>query len=137
MAQILGDCFTRQAALIRAVNPAAEIFTWSDMLDPNHNAHGNYYLVNGDFSGSWNHVPKDLVMAVWGGKPREKSLRFFADQGFRSMVACYYDADDLNEVKGWMQLAREVQNVRGFMYTPWQKKYALLPGFGDLLLEAR
>ncbi len=105
------------------------------MLDPNHNAHGNYYLVNGDFTGSWKHVPKDLVMAVWGGPPREKSLRFFAEQGFRSLAACYYDADDLNDVKAWAGLARQVPNVRGLMYTPWQKKYALLPAFGELLRE--
>ena len=135
MGQLLGRCITRQAQIIRKYVPTAQIYVWSDMLDPNHNAHGNYYLVNGDFSGSWNHVPKDLVMAVWGGEPREKSLRFFAGEGFQSLVACYYDADDLNEVKGWLQLARQVPNVRGLMYTPWQKKYSLLPAFGDLLRE--
>jgi hypothetical protein len=46
----------------------------------------HYYLVEGDFTGSWQHVPKDLVMAVWGGEPREKSLRFFAGQGFPMLV---------------------------------------------------
>jgi hypothetical protein len=136
MGELLGHCITRQVQIIRKYIPVAQIYVWSDMLDPNHNAHGNYYLVNGDFSGSWNHVPKDLVMAVWGGEPREKSLRFFAGEGFRSLVACYYDVDDLNEVKGSLQLARQVPNVRGLMYTPWQKKYSLLPAFGDLLREA-
>jgi len=82
MGELLGQCITRQAQIIRKYIPAAQIYVWSDMLDPNHNAHGNYYLVNGDFSGSWNHVPKDLVIAVWGGEPREKSLRFFAGEGF-------------------------------------------------------
>ena len=47
-------------------------------------------LVNGNFTGSWNHVPKDLTIAVWGGKPRESSLRFFAELGFRTLIACYY-----------------------------------------------
>ena len=56
-----------------AVHAGVEVLIWSDMLDPNHNAHGNYYLVSGDFTGSWRHVPKDLVMAVWGGKPQEKN----------------------------------------------------------------
>jgi hypothetical protein len=135
MGQLLGECVTRQAQSIRKYTPSAQIYVWSDMFDPNHNAHGNYYLVNGDFTGSWQHVPKDVVMAVWGGKPREKSLRFFADEGFRSLVACYYDADDLNEVKSWMKLARSMPNVRGFMYTPWQKKYSQLPEFGDLLKD--
>ena len=44
---------------------------------------GNYYLVKGDFTNSWLHVPKSVIMAVWGGEPREASLHFFADQGFR------------------------------------------------------
>jgi len=110
---------------------------WSDMFDPNHNAHGNYYLVDGDFTGSWKHLPKDLVVAVWGGEPREKSLSFFAKEGFSTLVACYYDADDLNDVNGWLQAARPLPNVRGFMYTPWQKKYSLLPAFGDLVKQGR
>jgi hypothetical protein len=133
MGELLGRCVTRQAQIIRSHIPEAQIYVWSDMFDPNHNAHGNYYLVDGDFTGSWQHLPKDIVMAVWGGEPREKSLRFFADAGFRTLAACYYDADDLNEVKGWLQVARQVPSVRGFMYTPWQKKYSLLPAFGDLL----
>jgi hypothetical protein len=133
MAELLGECVTRQAAILRTHIPSAEIYVWSDMLDPNHNAHGNYYLVNGDYTGSWQHVPKNLIMAVWGGEPREKSLRFFADQGFRTLVACYYDADDLKDVKGWLDIAAPLRKVRGFMYTPWEKKYALLPDFGDLL----
>jgi hypothetical protein len=113
--------------------PAVQVYIWSDMLDPNHNAHGNYFLVNGSFTGSWNHVPKDLVIAVWGGTPREKSVRFFAEQGFSELIGCYYDADDLNDVKGWLRLAKDQKNVRGFMYTPWLKKYELLGEFGDLI----
>ena len=98
-------------------------------------ARGEYYLVDGDFTGSWKHVPKDLIIAVWGGAPREKSLRFFSDEGYRTLVACYYDADDLDDVKSWIRVARETPNVRGMMYTPWQKKYGLLPQFGDLLRQ--
>ena len=135
MGELLGECVTRQVAILRRHMPGVEIYIWSDMLDPNHNAHGNYYLVQGDFAGSWKHVPADLTVAVWGGDPREKSLRFFADQGFRTLAACYYDADCLDSVVRWMELARQTPNVRGLMYTPWRKKYALLPAFGNLLRE--
>lgn len=133
MAKLLGECISRQAALLRKHNPGAQVYVWSDMLDPNHNAHGDYYLVEGDFTGSWNHVPRDLVVAVWGGEPRPKSLEFFARQGFPTLVACYYDADDLKSTQGWLEAARPRPNVRGFMYTPWQKKYGLLRDFGALL----
>ncbi len=133
MGALLGECITKQTRILQRHNPNARIYVWSDMLDPNHNAHGDYYLVEGDFTGSWTHVPRDLVIAVWGGAPREKSLQFFDDLGFETLVACYYDGDDLEDAKGWIRIAGARQRVRGFMYTPWQKKYELLPAFGDLL----
>jgi hypothetical protein len=133
MGELLGECVTKAAAAIRRYSPNARIYVWSDMFDPSHNAHGNYYLVKGDFTGSWKYVPKDLIMAVWGGEPRESSLRFFAGQGFPVLVACYYDADNLDDVKRWLSIAQSFPNVRGFMYTPWTGKYDLLPAFGDLL----
>ena len=37
----------------------------------------------------------------------------------------------------FLDLARQTPRVRGFMYTPWQKKYGLLPAFGDLLQAGR
>jgi hypothetical protein len=72
-------------------------------------------------------------MAVWGGPPREQSLRFFAAQGLATLAACYYDANDLDEVKQWIASARPYSSVRGFMYTPWTKRYDLLPAFGKLI----
>ena len=42
-----------------------DVWVWSDMLDPNHNTHGNYYLVQGDYTGSWNYVPKEMGIATW------------------------------------------------------------------------
>jgi hypothetical protein len=133
MGELLGQCVTRQAEILKRHFPGAQIYVWSDMFDPNHNAHGNYYLVSGDFTGSWKHIPKDLVMAVWSGEPRPKSLRFFAEQGFSTLAACYYDADDLNDVKGWLEQSKNIPGVRGFMYTPWLKKYDLLADFADLI----
>ena len=134
MGELLGECVTREATILRRYIPKAQIYLWSDMLDPNHNAHGNYFFVDGDFTGAWEHVPKDLVMAVWGGEPRETSLRFFSQQGFQTLVACYYDADNLDDVKRWLAVARDIHGgVRGFMYTPWLQKYSLLPAFGDLV----
>lgn len=137
MGELLGECLTRQAAAIRRHMPGAQVYVWSDMLDPNHNARGKYYLVEGDYTGSWRHVPKDLIMTVWGGAPREKSLQFFAEEGFATLIGCYYDANDLNDVKRWLALTRPMSHVRGFMYTPWQRKYDLLPAFGDLVRQSR
>lgn len=133
MGELLGECITRQAEMLRRYNPGARIAIWSDMLDPHHNAHGDYYLVEGDFTGSWEHVPDDLVIAVWGGAPREDSLRFFSDRGSSTLIACYYDADDLTDVGRWLDLARGTPHVQGFMYTTWERRYGLLEAFGALL----
>lgn len=133
MAALLGRCVTRQTEILRRHSPGAMVYIWSDMLDPHHNAHDEYYLVEGNFSGTWNHVPKDLVIAVWGGSPRGQSVQFFADQGFAMILAGYYDAPDLESSRGWLELARRYSGVRGMMYTTWQRRYEFLPGFGDLL----
>lgn len=133
MGQLLGECITKQVQILRKYMPDLEVYIWSDMLDPNHNAHGDYYLVEGDFTGSWNHVPKDLVIAVWGGEPRPKSVQFFAEQGFSQLIACYYDAPNLEGVKGWLNVVQGVPKVKGFMYTPWRKSYDLLEEFGRLV----
>jgi hypothetical protein len=135
MARLLGECTTRAAATLKKNIPGVEVLVWSDMFDPHHNAHGNYYLVEGDFAGSWKHLPKDMPIAVWGGGVRAESLKFFDEQGFRTLVACYYDADGLGDVKAWLDAAKEHDNIAGFMYTPWTKKYGLLGDFGDLLAK--
>ena len=133
MGQILGDCITRQVRLIRRANPKAEILTWSDMLDPNHNAHGDYYLVDGDFAGSWKHVPKDLGIVCWYYKKRNESLKFFSGLGFKTLAGAYYDGDTLDNPKGWLETLERTPGARGIMYTTWQNKYELLGPFGDLI----
>jgi hypothetical protein len=131
--QILGDCLKRQVRLIRRVNPKAEVLTWSDMLDPNHNARDNYYLVDGDFTGSWKHVPKDLVIVCWYYDKRKESLSFFSSLGFKTLAGAYYDGDTLHNPRGWLETLDNTPNAIGIMYTTWQNKYELLGPFGDLV----
>ncbi|NQT83659.1 hypothetical protein HQ563_11580, partial [bacterium] len=113
MAKILGDCITKQVAILRGANPRAEVFVWSDMLDPNHNAHGDYYLVEGDFTGSWKYVPKDLVIVCWYHRKREASLKFFSDLGFRTLAGAYYDGNTLENPRGWLASLRKTPGACG------------------------
>jgi len=133
MGEILGDCITRQHAILRKLNPKAEILVWSDMLDPNHNAHGDYYLVEGNFADSWKHVPKDLVIVCWYYKQRAKSLGHFSRLGFRTLAGAYYDADTLDNPKGWLAELDKTRGAVGILYTTWRNKYDLLGPFGDLV----
>jgi hypothetical protein len=133
MGEILGYCISKQREIIRGVNPKAEVLIWSDMLDPNHNAHGDYYLVDGDFSGSWKHVPKDLIIVCWYYKKRAESLKFFSSEGFRTLAGAYYDGDTLENPRDWLKELDKTPKATGIMYTTWRNKYDLLGPFGDLV----
>ena len=134
MAHILADCITRQCQFIREVCPEAEIYIWSDMLDPAHNAHDNYFRCKGTFAGVWNLIPKDLVIACW--HDGRKSMPFFSGLGFRTFGAAYYDADNLDGSRDWLQICRQTPGCRGIMYTSWQNKYQLLGPFGEMIRTA-
>jgi len=137
MAELLGECVTKQAQAFQRHLPGVEVYVWSDMLDPNHNAHGDYYLVDGDFTGAWLHVPKDLVIVCWHYKMREKSLPFFSGLGFRTLAGAYYDGDTLENPRGWLDVLAKTPKVRGIMFTTWRNKYDLLAPFGDLISKTR
>jgi hypothetical protein len=135
MAQILGDCVTRQYQMIRAANPQAQVYVWSDMFDPNHNAREKYYLIDGSFDGTWKYIPKDLVIACWYYEKRDKSLDFFSKLGNKTLAGAYYDADDLENPKGWLASLDRTPGATGIMYTTWENKYGLLAAFGDLVFK--
>ena len=137
LAEILADCITKQRAIIKKVRPDAEIYIWSDMLDPNHNAHANYYVCEGDYSGVWDLIPKDLVISCWWYEMREKSMEFFSSRGFKTQGAAYYDTDDLDGCADWFELCKRTPGCLGIMYTTWQRKYDLLEGFGKLVQPSK
>ncbi|HET9179608.1 MAG TPA: hypothetical protein VFQ24_14720 [Terriglobia bacterium] len=133
MAEILGDCVKRQAEMIHAANPGAQVFVWSDMFDPNHNARKQYYLIDGSFEGAWKYLPKDLVIACWYYEKRNLSLPFFSKLGYHTLAGAYYDADNLDNPKGWLESLDRTPGAVGIMYTTWEHKYKLLPAYGDLV----
>ena len=133
MAAMLGDHATRLYDMIQVASPGADVFVWSDMFDPNHNARRDYYLVDGDYSGSWQYLPKDMRIACWNYDTRDRSLAHFSKLGFKTLAAAYYDADDLTNPKAWLESLDRTPGAVGIMYTTWNNKYQLLPAFGDLV----
>lgn len=132
MSQILGDCITKQVKIIRDVNPEAEIFIWSDMLDPNHNARKSYYLLNDDTIDVCNYIPRDINIVCWYHEKREKSLKHFSVLGFKTIGATYYDKG-LYHIKDWLDALDNTNLANGIMYTTWKDDYELLGAFGDLV----
>ncbi len=133
LAAILADCIEKQRAIIKDVRPDADVYIWSDMLDPNHNAHADYYVCDGDYTGVWDLVPKDLIISCWYYDKRELSMKFFSERGFRTHGAAYYDTDDLKSCEDWFDVCKRTPNCVGIMYTTWERKYELLEDFGKLV----
>lgn len=123
----------RCVEIVRAQNPAARIAVWSDMFDPHHNAVDKYYLVNGSWKGSWEGLPKDVVIANWNGGKAAASLRFFADRGHRQVLAGFYDSPGLKGFTGWDEAAKGVPGVVGFMYTTWRHDFGQLEPYGKAM----
>jgi hypothetical protein len=127
--ELLAENVRRCIGFIREVNPTARVYVWSDMFDPHHNAHDNYYLVNGTWAGSWEGLTPDVIVANWHFGAREKNLRWFAERGHRQILAGYYDSDPAN-IREWLETARRLDvPVSGVMYTTWQNNYRDLEAF--------
>lgn len=133
MAEILGDSITKACAIIKGINPNAEIFVWSDMFDPNHNAHDNYFLVDGDFSGSWNYIPRDLGIICWYYKGREACLKHFDTLGFKILAGAYNDSISLDSTKEWLKSLDKTKGAAGVIYVTRENRYEFLTGFGRLV----
>ena len=117
-----------------AMGPAVRIYVWSDMFDPYHNAHKDYYLVRGDLAGSWEGLDKEVTIVNWNFEKRHSSLKWFADRGHSQLVAGYYDAGP-DQVRAWLESARGIDRVFGAMYTTWQHRYDDLEAFSMVVGE--
>src|SRR5262249_27378044 len=99
--QLLADNVGRCVGMIHAANPTARIYTWSDMFDPNHNAHDDYYLVNGTWAGSWEGLPKEVGILNWYFAKRRQNMPWFASRGHEQILAGYYDHAP-EEIRAWL-----------------------------------
>jgi len=129
---LLADNVRTCTAILRAVNPGGRIYVWSDMFDPNHNAHGNYYLVRGNLTNSWQGLDSDIIVVPWNYYQRAASLQFFAGLGNRQLIAGYYDSAP-TLVTNWLNAARPYAGICGVMYTTWEENYSDLETFEQLL----
>ncbi len=98
--ELLAANARRCVDILKEVNPRARVVVWSDMFDPHHNAHDDYYLVNGTLKGSWEGLPADVVIANWNGGKARESLKWFADRGHPQVIAGYYDGG-MDNLRKW------------------------------------
>jgi hypothetical protein len=131
---LLADNVRTCIRLLREVNPGGRIYVWSDMFDPNHNAHENYYLVRGDYRGSWEGLDKEVIIVPWYFEKREASMKWFSDRGHRQVIAGYYD-DAPERVRDWLNTGKKHPGLQGVMYTTWQHKFVDLERFNEIVSE--
>lgn len=120
--------------ILRKLNPGGDIYVWSDMFDPHHNAHADYYLVRGDLAGSWEGLDEDVIVAAWYFGKRSDSLRFFTERGHRILIAGYYDAEP-ERIRKWLDAAKPFGGATAVMYTTWQHRYDDLERFAAIVGE--
>ncbi len=128
LAQTARDC----EKFLREQNPGVRICVWSDMFDPSHNAHGNYYLVNGDLAGSWDGLSPQTTILQWNFDKRDESMAWFARRGHHQVIAGYYDHDPA-DVGNWLRSAASISGVDAVMYTTWTGNYSDLEKFASLI----
>jgi hypothetical protein len=129
---ILADNVRTCIRLLREVNPGGRIYVWSDMFDPNHNAHADYYLVRGNLAGSWEGLDPDVIVVPWYFEKRDASLKWFAGRGHRQVIAGYYDAAP-ERARAWLAAAKQVNGVEGIIYTTWKHNYGDLERFAGIV----
>jgi uncharacterized repeat protein (TIGR01451 family) len=124
--------------LYQSLRPSAPIYVWSDMFDPYHNAHDNFYLVEGDIAGSWLGIPSSVTIMNWNLGDLKNSLTWFSGQNsqqpvaHRQIVAGYYDSGDgAGAAATELQQALGIPGVIGLMYTTWLDDYSQLKPFAD------
>ena len=120
--ELLGAHVTKAVEIIKKYSPDAKIYVWSDMFDPNHNA-GKleageyYYLVNGSYYGSWEGLPKDVILYNWNGnRAGRDSATFFADRGHRTILSGSTPAI-------WLEATKGLPGILGMSYTTWEGNY--------------
>lgn len=126
--KLLAENIRRCAEIVREVDPQAELCVWSDMFDPQHNAHDDYYLVQGDLAGSWEGLDAKISIVNWNSEKPQDSLAFFGNRGNSQILAGYYDGDPASIV-GWLQAGMGIQGIDGAMYTTWQGNFDALEAF--------
>jgi len=132
--EVLAKNVRRCTEIVRRVDPRADIYVWSDMFDPGHNARPRYYLVASTLEGSWEGLDPSVRVVCWYFGKRRESVRFFAGRGHKVVLAGYYDTGDVRaNVMGWRRAAAEVPGAAlGLIYTTWRNDYKDLETFARL-----
>ncbi len=116
------------------------LLIWSDMFDPKHNAHDNYFSVEGDLDGAWAGIPASVTVLNWNLDRLHESLLWFSGRNssqpvaHEQIIAGYYDrGDGAIAARDELGAAAGVPGVQGVMYTTWNDDYSQLVPFAQAI----
>lgn len=118
--------------------PHRQIYAWSDMFDPEHNAHDHFYSVEGDLTGAVDALPKNVTVMNWNHDKLAISMAGFAGRGYAQILAGYYDPPDHDgsaAAKREFGKVRSVRGIVGAMYTTWQDDYTQMESYAKAVRE--
>lgn len=140
--RLMGESIAEMAAVVREVNPKAEVCAWADMFCPLENAGRNpYYCVDGSMLDSWEYLPKDLIMVPWmNGRDDAKSTKWLMEHGFRCIAGGYYNYPDFSRDIRWRDACKDDPKFLGMMFTTWggvwgDGGYYKLEEYADMVFE--
>ena len=141
MAQMYANMVKEEMAAVRSVSPKTEMIIWSDMMDPLHNAKpGRYFMCAGGYEGLRDLMPRDLVVGCWYRPDPEASVKGFADAGFATCAATYYDSGSLDSSRRWLRAGNATKGFRGLIYATWGmgnrwdgQDFRFLEGFAEMM----
>jgi hypothetical protein len=133
--EIVADNARTCLRILRDLSPTSRIYVWSDMFDPNHNAHENYYLARGGMERTWEGLDPGVIVATWFYDKRDESLAWFASRGHQTLIAGYYDQKP-ERARDWLDAARKSKGTIGIMYTSWYDNYEDLEKFAGYVNDS-
>jgi hypothetical protein len=130
--QLLANHISRAYQIVMKYSPNAKVYTWSDMFDVSHNA-GNrggrpYYLVNGNWAGASDGLPKEMGIIKWGGAS-PASIKFFTGRG----NTIIFSGEDKRAVDRYLTASKGAPGIVGFMFTNWQKNFTNLEAYSKAI----
>lgn len=137
-AQALGHHVVRVIRDLHRIAPSLPVYSWGDMFDPTMNAVRHYYQVRGSLAGSWRALRPGMLTIITWNSGRDlraegaRSVKHWADLGFRQIVAGFYDEPVAANHDAWVAAVGDSPRVIGSLYTTWEDDYTALPEFGSL-----
>jgi hypothetical protein len=136
--QLLASSIEKTTRIYQSILPKSSLFVWGDMFDPHHNAHDDYYYVEGDLAGSWKGLPAEVSIMNWNLDHLTESLTWFSGRDAKQpvahhqMIAGFYDkgAGAAEARKEWKQ-AEGIPGITGMMYTTYADDYSQLQSFAE------